>query len=197
MIFAKVQDSKALVQLSATCKSVHNIIYDPEQDERYTRFSSVNSSFCSGTACPFCSTGNSQSTHHDPTSTSARSCCRLWKHKLPESCNHYYLSSPFSHWFALSRSDDGIAKSKGITIGKQTIRSYKELACEVGKCVQSCKIDESQGEGEQADMWMEVAITKWNTGTCEPLGLFASLLSFKHVAVEVTVSLVEHGCRIS
>lgn len=51
-----------------------------------------------------------------------------------------------------------------MSFGKLTISSYKDLACEVGKCVHSCDIDDSLGDAEQADLWMEVATTKWNTG---------------------------------
>lgn len=56
-----------------------------------------------------------------------------------------------------------------MTIGKQTIVSYKDLACEVGKCVHSCPIDESKDEALQAEDWMELALTKWNTGVLLPV----------------------------
>jgi hypothetical protein len=91
--------------------------------------------------------------------------CRLWKAKLPDCCNHYALSSPFTNWLVTADSHEKAAKFSGMAVGKHTLHSYKELACEVGKCVHTCKVDESKSEEEQAAAWSEIAVNKWNTGT--------------------------------
>lgn len=91
---------------------------------------------------------------------------RLWKHKLPDCCNEYDVSGPFTNWLAaVDQEEDEGSREKGLTVGKLTLGSYKELAWEVGKCVRACKeCREKEEDTSEADWWMDTAIRKWNTG---------------------------------
>ena len=103
---------------------------------------------------------------------------------MPGCANYFSLSLPFTNWLTSEQDDCARCKAKGMGVGKLTISSYKELACEVGKCVHSCDIDPTLEEAEQADKWMEVAVTKWNTGML--IGCFSHCVS---VTVSAFLSL--------
>jgi hypothetical protein len=76
------------------------------------------------------------------------------------------VSGPFTNWLeAADLADSGASREKGLTVGKLTIKCYKELALEVGNCVRACEDARQQEAGaSEADWWMDTAIRKWNTG---------------------------------